>query len=85
MPVKSTSIDCEGCCTKQYDNAYCEQINPKGICPCTMCLVKPTCKNECEEYSDFNRLLDLLDIDNIEADHEALEKMLYDLYCNDPR
>jgi hypothetical protein len=81
-PMKSTSIDCEGCFTKQFGDSCCEHLNPRGICPCTNCLVKPTCNHECKDYSYFVGLLDLLDLDYIKADHETLERMLYDLYTN---
>lgn len=53
VPLIVTSKYCNGCHTKNYSDASCLYINPKGICPCTNCLVKPTCRNECQEFLNY--------------------------------
>lgn len=44
---------CKGCAGTSYCEFMKENINTKGICPCTNCIVKMMCKND-ENCPIFN-------------------------------
>lgn len=44
---------CKGCMTLNYDNASCNRDSRAGRCPCTGCIIKVMCTNECREYLCF--------------------------------
>ena len=50
---------CKGCTTHEKKDDSCggsiaSKVNLKGDCPCTNCLVKPTCRHGCNDYTKFH-------------------------------
>jgi hypothetical protein len=41
--IKWRPVYCKGCV-----GCFSPQVNKDGSCPCTNCLVKVTCRNECD-------------------------------------
>jgi len=47
-------MDCEGCTIKNICTVSTELAKEGGlVCPCTICLVKTVCGEDCVEYCEF--------------------------------
>lgn len=61
--------NCKGCigCSGKY--------NGDGYCPCTSCLIKMVCGNECEQYGEFYDILSTVIADIGEDKKEIRHKL----------
>jgi len=55
-----TEPNCEGCIDYDTEEELyalpCKYSNKKGKCPCTLCIVKPMCKEYCDDYFKWRPL-----------------------------
>jgi len=65
------SDPCYGCQTYYYGGDFCHYAvhnnESEGLCPCTFCIVKSMCDNDCDPFSKWT---------DTEGPEEALQKAL---------
>jgi len=48
-------MKCDGCCLYVTDMCFMDlkDIETYGYCPCMVCIIKVTCKNNCKKFNDY--------------------------------
>jgi len=53
LEVGCMTKNCEGCHLSTSDIVTCMDDNKKGTCPCTLCIVKVTCRIWCDKNREW--------------------------------